>query len=477
MSIKADNDNYLNRVYNEIKDVIGASFDIAIEYFDLQDGRALLVYVDGLVDRDLMNRDVIGPLKSPAFKGDLKLTTRCAHSLANSQQEFITEILEGNLGIFYDRQYFLFDLRKWEKRAIQSPDAENVTRGPKEGFTEDIITCTVLLRRKLKSVDFIIENMKIGKQTNTTVAVGYIKGIADPHIIDNVKYKLGCIDVDGIVESGKLEQYLESNSLASVSGIGVTQKPDIAVKRLLEGRIIILCDGTPHVLTIPELFLDNFKTAEDYYHRVFFGSFMRVMRILGFVISVSLPGVAVAVTNYNREMLPVSYIETIIKSVSNTPFPRAVEMLFLMIMMELLKESGTRLPKTIGSAVSIVGALIVGDAAVRAGIVSSPSVMIVALTAVSGFVIPNLNEFTTIYRLSFLALGATLGIVGIGVAIVFMIAQLASIDSFGVPILSFYRTSELKDSIIRFPLKKLTLRPQNIARGNIRSASSSGLDK
>lgn len=450
----ASNNIALDKKIDEIRKALGDSFDVVTETVSLVHDQIITAYIDGFIDRDLMNRDIITPLKNVIFEPIIESNTNCITKKALDVYEFANEILTGQFGIYYKNEYFLFDIRKWEKRAIQTPDAENVTRGPKEGFTEDLITNTVLIRRRLKSPEFIIDQVKIGNKTKTLIGIGYIKGLADCDVVSQIKLKLQLIDVDGVTESGKIEQYLERKPLGLVSGIGLTQKPDIAVTRLLEGKVLILCDGTPHVLTIPELFIDNFKTAEDYYHRVFFGTFLRLMRVIGFLISIFLPGLAVAITTYNMEMLPVSYLETIIGAVANTPFPQVIEILFLIIMLELLKESGTRLPKTIGSAVSIVGALIIGDAAVRAGIVSAPSVMIVALTAVSSFIIPNLNEFTTIFRFVFLGLGAFLGILGIGIGVVIMVTQLASIDSFGVPILSLKSKNIWRDTIFRVPFKK-----------------------
>ncbi|MDR0751524.1 MAG: spore germination protein [Christensenellaceae bacterium] len=455
MRIKLFHANDIDCQLSEIKSSLGNSFDVVVDKVLIANKEHIItVYLDGFIDRDLMNRDIIKPLKESDFDGNIELRTNCICKRVQNISQFADEILTGQMGVWFRNIYFLFDIKKWEKRPVQTPDAENVTRGPKEGFTEDLITNTVLIRRKLRTSQLILEQIKIGRKTKTHIALGYINNVASQDVVKQIKTKLKSINVDGITESGKIEQYLENKPFASVSGIGMTQKPDIVVTRLLDGKVIILCDGTPHVLTIPEFFIDNFKTAEDHYHRIFFGTFLRLMRVIGFLLSVFLPGVAVAITTYNREMLPVSYLETIIGSVANTPFPQAVEILFLIVMLELLKESGTRLPKTIGSAVSIVGALIVGDAAVRAGIVSAPSVMIVALTAVSSFVIPNLNEFTTIFRLLFLALGAFLGLLGIGIGLVLMIAQLASINSFGETILKIESRNGMINSIIRLSLKK-----------------------
>jgi spore germination protein KA len=219
---------------------------------------------------------------------------------------------------------------------------------------------------------------------------------------------------------------------------------------------------------MPELFIENLQRAEDYYHRAPIATFLRIIRLMGFLISVMLPGLYVAMATFNPEMLPPFFLVTIISAMERTPFPEAIEILFLVLMMELLKESGTRLPKTLGSAVSIVGALIIGEAAVNAGLVSAPSVIIVALSAVSGFIVPNLNEFTTLYKIIFILLGSIMGLIGIGTAMIIMLTQLISVRSFGVPIMSFFHRSDLKDGLLRFPTSLLRYRPASIQKDNLK---------
>ncbi|HKL73502.1 MAG TPA: spore germination protein, partial [Clostridia bacterium] len=245
----------------------------------------------------------------------------------------------------------------------------------------------------------------------------------------------------------------------------------ILATKILDGRVCLFCDGTPHVLYMPELFIENLQKSEDLYHRSLISSTLRIIRFLGFIISVFLPGLYISIVTFNPEMLPPPFLITIIASMEKTPFPEAIEILFLTLMMELLKESGTRLPRTLGSAVSIVGALVIGESAVSAGIVSSPSVIIVALSAVSGYIIPNLKEFTTIYKLLFIILCSTMGLIGFGAGIIVMLTQLSSIKSFGVPIMSFFGKNDLKDSLIRFPTKQLKYRPASIQKDNLKRMS------
>lgn len=226
--------------------------------------------------------------------------------------------------------------------------------------------------------------------------------------------------------------------------------------------------GTPFVLTIPELFIENIQTSEDYYTSSILASSLRILRIFGIIASLILPGLAVAVITYNQEMMPAPFLVSMITSTLKTPLPAGAEVFLLMVMFELVKEAGTRLPKAVGSAITIVGSLIIGDAAVSAGIAGAPAVIIVALTAVTGFIAPTLTKFLLIYRFVFLFLGGTLGLVGIGSGIMILLTQLISTKSFGIPILDSFNKNEVKDSFIRFPLKSMFLRPTVIDKRNVR---------
>jgi spore germination protein KA len=230
-------------------------------------------------------------------------------------------------------------------------------------------------------------------------------------------------------------------------------------------------DGTPHVLTIPELFIENIHTAEDYYNRPYAGTMIRVFRIFAFIISILLPGAAVAIVNHSPELLPTDFLINLLASEERTPFPFGLEILLMMFLLMVLRESGTRLPKAIGSAVSIVGALIIGDAAIAAGIVGAQSVILIALAAVCSYLVPNLAEVSLIYRFSFVFLGLFFGLLGLGAGIVFFYAQMASQTSFGVPLSGLFKKSDYADTLIRFPLKKLKFRPSAIAHRNIKRSA------
>lgn len=453
-----------------LKAIFKDSSDIIIQSFKTQKGLALVVYVDGLVDKDLVDRDAIAPLKSTNFNGDISLTLKTHYHEIYDIQSAINEVLQGDTAIFYSnsKTAYIVDFKKWDKRSVETPDSETVVRGPREGFTESIRTNTAMLRRKIRTPKLIIENMTIGRQTNTPVSVVYMEGIVNLSVLKELRLRLSKIDTDAILESGYIEQYISENIFSPVTGIGLTQKPDVLAARILEGRVAVMCDGTPYVLTIPELFIENIQTSEDYYNSVILSSILRLLRVLGVAASVLLPGLSVAIITYNQEMMPSPFLASLITATLNTPLPAGAEVFLLMVMFELVKEAGTRLPKAVGSAITIVGSLIVGDAAVTAGIVGAPAVIIVALTAVTGFIAPTLTKFLLVYRFIFLLLGGTLGLVGIGCGITLLLTQLISTTSFGVPILDSFSKSEMKDSMIRFPLRDMFFRPPSISKRNQR---------
>lgn len=446
------------------------SSDLIMDVFDTHKMKAMLVYIDGLVDKDNMDRDIIKPLKSVDFNGDVAHALNSRYQVVTDIADTVIDIVNGNIVILYEncRDIFIVDFKDWDKRAVEAPDSESVIRGPKEGFTENIRTNTVLIRRKIRNPALVFEYRTMGRQTNTQVSLVYIDGIVNREVLQELKDRLDQIDTDSILESGQIEQFIDSNTFSPVSGVGVTQKPDIAAARILEGRVGIICDGTPHVLTVPEFFIDNIHTSEDYYSRTLQANIMRLLRIIGLFIGTMLPGLFVAFITYNAETIPPVFLTSLISSTQKTPLPAAAEAFFLIVMFELLRESGTRMPKAVGSAITIVGSLIIGEASVDAGIVGAPMVIIVALTAVSSFIMPNLSEFILIYRLFFLFLGATMGLIGIGTGITIMLAQIISTESFGIPIVSSFSKSEMKDGILRFPLSMMKSKPQSISGKNMR---------
>ncbi len=444
--------------------------DLILQIFETAKQKTAIAYIDGMVNKDLINRDILTPLKSKDFNGNILFAIKTNYKTTENFSTVTAELLNGNVAVFSEdsKKAVVVDFKGWEQRSVDVPEAESVVRGPKESFNENIRTNTSLIRRKIKNPNLMIENSVIGKQTRTSVSLIYIEGIVNRDVLTQVKERLAKIDTDSILESGYIEKYLTKRPLSPISGVGLTQKPDVVAAQILEGRVAIVCDGTPHVLTIPELFIENLHSAEDYYNRSMHATIIRLLRVVGLFITVLLPGLAVAALTYNQEMVPAELLSNVITATQRTPMPEGAEVLLMIIMFELLREAGTRLPKSVGSAITIVGSLIVGDTAVSAGLVGAPTVIIVALTAVTSFIVPNLQEFTIIYRFIFLFLGGTMGLVGIGAGLVLLLTQLCSTESFGIPILSSFSKQELKDGLIRMPLWTLKFRPVSIAKDNVR---------
>lgn len=353
----------------------------------------------------------------------------------------------------------------WKSRSVEDPKTESVVRGPREGFIENLLTNTTLLRRKINTPDLILESMKLGQRTKTSVCIAYIKGISNPSLIEEIKRRLNDIKTDSILESGMIEQYIEDAPFSIFSTVANTEKPDSAAAKLLEGRAAILVDGTPFVLTVPMLLIESFQSSEDYYSRPYFVSFIRLIRFLAYLLSTLAPATYVALTTFHQELIPTPLLFSMAAAQEGVPFPAMVEALGMGIIFEILREAGVRLPRPVGQAVSIVGALVIGQSAVSAGLIGAPMVIVVALTAVASFVVPAQTDSGGVLRIIFVLLAGFSGVYGIMIGLIGVFIHLASLRSFGTPYLSPLAPlsmTDLKDTFIRAPLWTMITRPRTI---------------
>lgn len=476
--------------FEKMQDIFANSSDAVIRRFevgsDVKIG-AFIVYIDGLVDREIVQLSLMKPLMvdiNPTTVG-CKFNKKNALTIIkerilsisevneiNCLQDAVNAVLSGDTVLFLDGSStaLIAGSRGWEARSIEAPDTEVVVRGSREGFTETLRTNTALLRRRIKSPNLKFESMKIGRQTQTDVIIAYIKGIANDKIVEEVKRRLSRIDTDSILESGYIEEYIEDNPLSFLPTVGNSEKPDMVAAKMLEGRVAILTDGTPFVLTVPYLFVEAFQSSEDYYSRPYYASFLRTLRYIAFFISEFAPAAYIALTTFHQEMLPPALLINMAASKEGTPFPAFIEAVIMNIIYEILKEAGVRLPRPVGQAVSIVGALVVGEAAVSAGLVGAPMVIVISITAVSAFVVSSINDTTTIMRFFYMILAGSLGIFGIMIGAVGFLTRLASMRSFGVPYLSPIAplsTQDMKDVFIRAPWWAMHTRPRVIGWKNL----------
>jgi spore germination protein KA len=356
-----------------------------------------------------------------------------------------------------------------ETRGVNEPSSQSVIRGPKEGFSESIRTNTSLIRRKIKSPKLWLEERTIGEVTQTQVGIMYINGIANDKIVQEVRNRLDRIKIDGILESGYIEELIQDEIWTPFPTVNNSERPDVIAACILEGRVAILVDGTPFVLVVPVVLNSFLQSAEDYYQRFDIGSFLRILRFGSFLIGLLLPSLYVAISTFHQEMIPTSLMLHLAVQREGVPFPPIVEAFLMEIVFDVLREAGVRMPKAVGNTISIVGALVIGQAAVEAGIVSPAMVIVVSFTAITNFVLPSLSLAATVrlVRFVFLIFAGIFGMYGISVALLILVLHLSSLRSFGIPYLkpfAPFMTKEQKDSFFRFPHWAMNKRPLFISK-------------
>jgi spore germination protein KA len=476
---------------HQIRQELGNSPDVIIREFELgsSEVQIAVVYNSGLADkmmvgdfvmRSLMidsaekiyknmesDKNIFDFIKNNAFAvGEVKVI--------NDWNGLILSILSGDTVILINGwvKAISGSTRGGESRGIEEPSSQVVIRGPKDGFSESIGTNVSLVRRRIKSPNLWLEPMKIGNVTQTDVAIMYIKGIANDKLVQEVKQRLNDIEIDGVLESGYLEEFIQDQTFSPFPTVYNTERPDSVAANLLEGRIAILVDGTPFVLIAPTTFFMFFQSSEDYYQRYDIGTVVRLLRFFAFFISLFGPSVYVAVITFHHEMIPTPLLISLSAQREGVPFPAFVEALLMEVSFEILREAGVRMPRAIGQAVSIVGALVLGQAAVQAGIVSSAMVIVVAITGISSFATPTFNMAISVRLLRFLLIitAATYGFYGIAIINIIIIAHLCSLRSFGIPYmapLAPFIPGDQKDTLIRFPFWSLITRPRLVSQKKI----------
>lgn len=396
------------------------------------------------------------------------------HILTNSSftkiaelENMITPILSGDTILLIDgiNKAFYLQTKGWVSRAVAEPATEQVVRGPRDGFTENIRTNTALVRRRIRDPQLRFEAMSIGEKTSTDINVAYIKGTVKEGLVDEVKSRLQRIKIDGVLESGYIEELIEDAPFSPFTTIESTERPDKVAAALLEGRVAIFVDNTPFVLIVPIYFWQFLQASEDYYSRYMSGSFFRIVRYFAFIISLTLTSLYVMLVSFHQEMIPTALALTIASGREVVPFPVLLEALLMELAFELMREAGLRMPKPVGQAVSIVGSLVIGQAAVQAGIVSPFMVIIVAITGISSFAIPNYAASFSIRLIRFplLIASGTLGLLGFAGMFAFIAIHALSLRSFGESYLAPatpFQPSDQKDVLIRFPWWKMDKQPQ-----------------
>lgn len=476
-----------------IKDSLGKSSDIIIREIRVgkeETIKAGIIYTDGLTDTTALQNFILETLMldvegtelqeklSPeqnlvSILKDFAMTVGEIKELTNFE-ELLTGLLSGDTIILIDgyAQGLIISNRHWVERGVTEATSQVIVRGPREGFSENLRVNTALVRRRLKDPNLWMESKIIGKRTKTNVAMMYIKGIANDKIVKEVRLRLDRIDIDGILESGNIEELIRDEPYSPFPTILNTERSDVVAAELLEGKIAIFVDGTPFVLIVPAIFIQFFQSSEDYYQSADIASLIRILRYFAFAIAMLAPALFIAVTTFNHVMLPPSLLISLAAQREGAPFPAFVEAIIMEVTFEILREAGLRMPRSIGSAMSIVGAFVIGTAAVEAGIISAAMVIVVSITAISSFVSPTYNLAISgrILRFGFMALAASFGLLGITIGLIALLLHLCSLRSFGVPYMSSlapFNLSDQKDAVIRLPIWKMFTRPRLINQQNI----------
>ncbi|QOR67837.1 spore germination protein [Cytobacillus suaedae] len=479
---KAELCNELDTNIETVKTLLHQAADLLIRQCKLggTGQNCAIVCIDGLVDIELINDKVIKRILSnqsfqdtniplseiPTYLNDHVLSTEAIH-IVNTLDDVMLPILSGDTAVFIDgtTQVIIIGTKKWEDRSVEEPTTETLVRGPRDGFNENLRTNTVLIRRRVRDSNLRFDSFKIGRRSKKDLVLTYIDGIINPKIIEEMKRRLKTIDVDDAPESGYIEQLIEDSYLSIFPQHMVTERPDKVSSAIMQGKAAILLDGTPFALIAPSVFSDHFQSPGDYYQRFPIGTFIRALRYLAAFLAVFLPGLYIALVSYHPGMIPSNLAFQIAATREGVPFPAVVEAFLMEATFELLREAGIRLPKMIGQTIGIVGGLVIGEAAVSAGIVSPIMVIIVAVTAVSTFAIPSYEVSITfrILRFGIMLAAALFGFYGLLLAYIMINIHLTNLTSYGVPYTAPFAPAffpDWKDLIIRAPLAMETKRPE-----------------
>lgn len=422
------------------------AMDFMMRELELSGTKAALFALDGLVSKQTITLSVLNPLMEAGEmpgSGLRKLEYIEKAVLGAVEQKHETKmdqillLLMSGFAVFCldgCGEALVFGVQGFESRGPDEPQNEVMQRGAKDGFNESYQNNIAMIRRRMKTTALKFEKAEAGSRSHTPLALCYLEGVASPQVLEKLRERLRAYDLDATLGAGYLVGFLERGGV--FSGVGMTERPDVVCGKIEEGRIAILVEGTPSAILVPFLFVENFQTLDDYLARPFYGTFIRWLKYVAFFLSTFLPGLYVAIATHHPEMLPEALLLKISESEAQTPFPVMAETLILYFLYEVLREAGLRAPRSLSATVSIVGGLVIGDTAVSAGLVSAPSLMVVALTAIAGYAVPRLYEPLALLRLAFLLAGNFLGVWGVMIGLVLLLMDLCGTDSFGVPMLS-----------------------------------------
>ncbi len=466
--------NSLKENISELKSSFADSADFTVRDMTLtseSDIKAALITIEGMCSKEVVALSIVQPLLSFEFSDtapdkivdEIKASVLCTSELVeiNSFKEAVMYSTSGFalLAVDGSSRMIAIGAQGFSFRSVSEPESEVVQRGSREGFTEPLRVNMSLIRRRIKSPDLVFETLTVGTSSQTQLMLCYLQKSVSRQILEEVKIRLNSCDLDTVLASGYLSEYLEDGSSKSVfSGVGISERPDTVCGKLTEGRIAVLVDGTPAVIIIPHLFVEEFQSIDDYSNRPYYAAFIRILKYLSFITAVFLPGIYTAFAEYHPEYFPTELLIKTSESLSNTPLPATLEVILMTFVYEVMREAGLRIPKSLGHAVSIVGALVIGESAVSAGIISTSTLMVVATAAICSYVTAALYPPIMILRFAFVLAGGIFGLWGIVLLCGCVLVNMCSKTSCGVPYMSSlapFSLKRMRDTFVRADWKRL----------------------
>lgn len=482
--VKQNNDNK-TKFYNDLQSNIEKfrkdfdnSIDLTIRIIDLNGTKATVFTMEGMINKEVLSLSITNPIINASYTQDKsknKLDYIKNNILSSSEQIDVFTFEDGYKLIMSGFALLAIDgcnymvaigVQGFSFRSISDADRDVVQNGSKEGFVEPLRINMTLIRRRLKNPALRFETMTIGSVSQTDICLCYLNNMVSSDILKEIKKRLKKVNLQSVLSSGYLTPYLEEGGDFSLfSGVGVSERPDTVCGKMCEGRVAIIVDGSPGVLIVPFLFVEYFQTLDDYSNRAFFATFTRWLKYTAFFISVLLPGLYVAVGSYYQELFPSQILNKVVSSIEETPFPLAIEALIIHFIYEIMREAGLRMPQPLGHAVSIVGALVIGETSVNSGLIGAPTLMVVALTAIASYVIPKLYAPIAILRVLFIIAGGLLGIWGVVLLLCVVLVNICSKTSFGIPYTSPvapFSLYAMRDVFVRAGWKILSKKEANV---------------
>ena len=459
----------LDKNVKSVKDVLTSEDIIVFEFDSLGGKKFAAIYADGVADKQLLGELVAKPLRAVAKDASLdevkKLLASPEVKDGSKIPDAIKEVSDGNAVLFVDgeKNFFIIGLKKPPGRTVAEPPTQVTVKGPREGFTEDIKTNLGLVRKRLKSEKLQIKMLKTGKRSDTAVALVYIDGVCPEGLPERIEKQIADNEIDMVPDSSYVAHFISKKPRSLFKRNGTSEKPDIFCAKVSEGRVGLIVDGSPIALTVPYMLTEDFQTGEDYYAMSYRSTILRILRVMALFVGLFLPAIYVSSQLFKIQLIPFKLLLKISSSIAGLPLSPSVEMFLVLFVLEVLNEASIRMPKYVALALSVVGALVLGDTAVQAGIISTPAIIIIAFSAICLYLTPDLVETTTTLRWIYLIIAGSIGPFGIVLFSAFLVCYLVSEQSYGVPLLAPFAPlikNDLYDSMVKANMYALKNRPE-----------------